>query len=313
VGTLISRRKKLLPIQSIPYVIILGVLFGTTLLASRLGAEQFEPSTYVGIRLAIASLGFILVYLFSKKRKFPRGVDLWRSGGILGIFGTAIPMTFLVTSLKYQSSGITSILITLGPAITVVMAHFYLADESLSRRKLTGVVIALSGALLIVFLGETGLPDVSETSSIGYILVFAAMISGSWATVYARRCMQDMNAVDVATVRMIVAALVVFPLSYIFYGFDLSRVDQSGYIALGWAALFGTFLGMLLSFYNIQRFGATASAMTAYVVPIVASIGGWLFMEEQITLGMLGGMTLIVIGIALINRRVKRVELEKTI
>jgi drug/metabolite transporter (DMT)-like permease len=289
------------------------VLFGTTLLASRLGAEQFEPSLYVAIRLAIASLGFILVYLFSKKRKFPTDSALWRSGGILGFFGTAIPMTFLVTSLNYQSSGVTSILITLGPAITVVMAHFYLADESLTRRKLIGVFIALSGALLIVLLGETGLPDVSETNSIGYILVFAAMISSSGATVYARKCMQDLDAVDVATVRMIVATLVVFPLSFLFFGFDLSGVDQSGYIALGWAALFGTLLGMLLSFYNIQRFGATAAAMTAYVVPIVASLGGWLFMEEQITLGMLGGMTLIVIGIALINRRVKRVELEKTI
>ena len=302
-----------MPIQSIPYIILLGFLFGTTLLASRLGAEQFEPSMYVAIRLAIASLGFILVYLFSKKRKFPRDRALWRSGGILGFFGTAIPMTFLVTSLNYQSSGVTSILITLGPAITVVMAHFYLADESLTRRKLIGVFIALSGALLIVLLGETGLPDVSQTSSTGYILVFAAMISASTATVYARKCMSDLDAVDVATVRLIVATLVVFPLSFLFFGFDLSQVDQSGYIALGWAALFGTFLGMLLSFYNIQRFGATASAMTAYMVPIVASIGGWLFMEEQITLGMLGGVTLIVIGIALINRRVKRVELEKTI
>ena len=42
--------------------------------------------------------------------------------------------------------------------------------------------------------------------------------------------------------------------------------------------------------------------MTAYVIPVAATLGGALLLMEQITTGMLGGMALIILGIAIINR-----------
>lgn len=299
-----------MPIQAIPYVLLLGVLFGTTLIASRFSVGQFEPTTYISLRLVLASLGYFFLYVFSgQRRKWPTGRNLWKHAGLLGVFGTAVPMVFLVTSLKFQSSGMTSILITLGPAITVVMAHFVLPEEPLTKRKTVGVVIALSGALLLVLLGESGIPDVSQANPIGYFLVLTAMVCGSATTVYARKYMTDLDAVQVASVRIFVAALVVVPLSLLIIGFDLSRVNQQGYLALGWASLTGTFLAMLIAFYNIKRFGATTAAMTAYVIPVVASIGGMLVLNEEITSGMLAGMALIVIGITVINQKTRRIPI----
>ena len=221
----------------------------------------------------------------------------------MGIIGTALPMNCIVASLNYLSSGITAILVTLGPAFTVIMAHFYLPDETLSKRKISGLVIALSGALLLLILGETGLPDVSQASPIGYLLVLIAMTCSSISVVYARKYMSDLDSVQVTSARIFLAALVALPLSIAFVGFDLSQVNQQGFMALGWAALAGTFIAMIISFYTIKRFGATASAMTAYVIPVVASIGGYFLLDETITLGMIGGMALIVVGIALINQR----------
>jgi drug/metabolite transporter (DMT)-like permease len=270
-----------LSIQSLPYIFTLGFLFGTTVLASRFSVGQFSPTTYVGLRLVLAGSAHAFVYLLSLQgRKWPRGKDLWWKSAVLGIFATAIPMNFIVISLQFQSSGVTSMLITLNPAITVVLAHFFLDDEKLSLRKLLGVILALSGAVLMLALGESGLPNVSHANPIGYLLVFLAMLSGSAATIFARRAMQSLNSFDVASIRMWVAGIVVMPLSILLVGIDLSGVTQQGIFALGWASLAGTFLGMLLSFYLIQRFSATAAAMTAYVIPVVASIGGALFLDE---------------------------------
>jgi drug/metabolite transporter (DMT)-like permease len=217
-------------------------------------------------------------------------------------------MTAIVSSLQFQSSGLTAVLITTSPAITVLMAHFFLPDEPLTRRKGLGVLLALSGALLLVIRGESGLPDVSQASPIGYGLVLLAMLSASGSTIYARLYMQDLDALDVASVRMWVAAAVVMPLSLLLVGLDLDDVTSQGYMVLLYAALIGTFCGMMLAFYNIQRFGATASAMTAYVIPIVAGIAGVLLLGETITTFMAIGMALIIIGIALINERSKAVE-----
>ena len=93
------------------------------------------------------------------------------------------------------------------------------------------------------------------------------------------------------------------PLSALLVGVDLRNVDGQGCFALGYAATAGTFLAFLLSFYNVKRFGATASAMPLYVMPVVSSLGGALILGEQITVGMAAGMGLIAMGIALINQR----------
>ncbi len=290
--------------QALPYIVLLGFFFGSTLIASRFSVGQFQPTTYIGLRMVLATACHASVYLLSCHRRWrwPTDRRLWRHAALLGFLGTAVPMTSIVSSLQYQSAGLASTLLTAGPAVTVLMAHFFLSDEKLSPKKSVGVLLALGGALLLTLRGESGLPDVSRGSPIGYGLILLALLSSSGMTVYARRFMRDFDAFDVASIRMFVAMLVVMPLSALFVGVDLTHVDGNGYFALVYAALIGTFGGMLLSFYNIKRFGATAGAMALYVLPVIAGVGGVLILDEEITPWMVVGMILIITGIALINR-----------
>jgi len=288
--------------KAIPYIVLLGMFFGTSIVVSRFSVGQFEPITFIGLRLTLASLGFIVVFsLQIGHRRWPQGRDLWSRGFIMGVLGTALPMTGIVSSLKYLSSGLTSILITVNPAITVLMAHFFLEDEPLTRRKLVGVLIAVGGGILLVVLGESGLPDSGQVNPVGYLFALGGMLGGSTMTIYARKYMGSFDALDVTGIRMFAGALVLMPISFFIEGFDLSQVNYQGIAALIFAAIVGTFLGFLLSFYNIQRFGATAAVMTAYVIPVVAGLIGFLFLDEQITWGMSTGIGLIILGVWTIN------------
>ncbi len=290
--------------QAIPYILLLGFLFGSTLIASRFSMGQFNPTTYIGLRMVLASLGYITFHVLdNRRRKWPTNPQLWRHAVLLGILGTAVPMTAVVSSLQYQSAGVTAILLTTGPAVTILMAHFFLADEELTWRKGSGVTLALGGALLLATRGESGLADVNQASPTGYGLVFLAILCGGGMDIYARKFMRNLDSFEVATIRMIVAALTVMPLSALFVGIELRSVNSYGYFALAYGALMGNFFGMLVAFYNVKQFGATAAAMTLYVIPIVAGLGGVLVLGEQITPGMLTGVGLIAVGITLINQR----------
>jgi hypothetical protein len=58
-------------------VVLLGILFGTTLVVSRFSVGQFAPTTYIGLRLVIASLGFLVAYALKiGKRKWPQDKSL---------------------------------------------------------------------------------------------------------------------------------------------------------------------------------------------------------------------------------------------
>jgi O-acetylserine/cysteine efflux transporter len=291
-----------LTLQALPYILLQGFLFGSTLVVSRFSVGQFQPTTYIGLRLVLASLCHLAVYLLVRRRKWPRSPDLWRSAALLGVMGTAVPMVAIVSSLQFQSAGLTSLLLTAGPAVTVLMAHFFLPEETLNRTKGAGVVLALGGAVLLLALGESGLPDVGQANPLGYGLALVAVLCASGMTIYARKAVRDYHYFDVASVGMFAATLAVMPLSALLVGADLSRVDAQGYTALVYAALVGSFSGMMLVFYNVKRFGATAAAMPLYVIPVVATLGGALLLGEQVTAGILVGMLLIAAGIALINR-----------
>jgi drug/metabolite transporter (DMT)-like permease len=288
--------------KSIPYILLLGVLLGTTLTVSRFSVDQIAPTTYIGMRFTLASLVFAVVFTFRLgRRQWPKGDGLWSHGVVLGVFGTAMPMTGIISSLQYLSSGLVSILITVNPAFTVLMAHYFLEDEPLTRRKILGVLLALSGAVLLVIRGETGLPDVETVNPLGYFLVLGGMFANSVMIIYTRKYIQDYDTFDVTGIRMFIGALVLIPLSLAVDGFDVSEMNWQGALAVLFAAIVGSFFGMLLSLYNIQRFGATAAVMTTYVIPIVAGLIGVVFLEEQITWGMLVGISLIILGVWFIN------------
>jgi drug/metabolite transporter (DMT)-like permease len=291
-----------LSLQALPYILLQGFLMGSSLIASRFSVGQFQPVTYIGLRMVLASLCYVATYTLVSRRAWPRSASLWRHAALQGVFGTAIPMVTIISSMQYQSAGLTAVLLTSGPAVTVLMANFFLADETLTPMKAAGVALALGGAVLLVVRGESGLPGIDQANPLGYGLVALGILSGSSMTIYARKYMRNYDFFDVSSVRMFVATLAIMPLSALLVGVDLSGVDGRGYAALLYAGLAGTFFGMMLSFYNIKRFGATAASIPMYIVPVVATLGGALVLGEHITGGMLVGMALIAAGIALITK-----------
>ncbi|MCY3831676.1 MAG: DMT family transporter [Chloroflexi bacterium] len=288
-------------ISALPYVILLAFFFGSSLVVSRFSVSQFEPTTYIGIRMIISSLLALAVYSLATGRRLPRDPELWKRASLLGVFGTAIPMTCVVTSLQYLSSGVASLLLATGPALTVLLANFLLPEEALNRRQVLGVSLAMGGALLLALSGENGLPDAAEAAPIGYLLTIFGTVSGSLMVIYARKRLREYDAYDVGSIRIFTTALTVMSFSLLTVGFDGSAVDGAGLLALCYSALVGTFLGLLLSFYNVKRFGATPAMMTTYIIPIVAGIGGAVFLGEVISSTMLVGMIIIISGIALLQ------------
>jgi drug/metabolite transporter (DMT)-like permease len=252
--------------------------------------------------MVIASIVHLLVYAVVRGKSFPRDIGLWKRAAVMGVIGTAIPMTAIVSSLQYQSSGVTSLLLTTIPALTVLLAHFALPDESLSIRKSIGVTLALGGAVMLALNGEDGLPDITQSVPTGYILVGIAIVFNATMTIYARKFLKGYDAFDVASIRMFFAAIAIMPFSVITVGFDISTVTNVGIFALFYASLVGTFMGLMLAFYTIKRFGATPATMTSYIIPIVAGFGGVLVLGEEFTSTMVVGMIVIISGITLLQQ-----------
>ena len=288
--------------KAFPYIILLSLFWGTNIVASRFGIGEFNPYLFIVLRLSIATL-FFIPFLFLTGKGLPRDRSVWAHAALSGFLGVSIPMTSFILSLQYQSSGVASIYVTAAPAIIVVVAHFFLPDEKLTRLKGLGVLLALAGSLFLVLSGESGLADVSRANPLGFILVITGLIVESGNTVLVRRRMQAMDGQQVTAIRLLTAAIIVLILALFVGEFDFSRVTAAGYFSLFYAGLIGALAGQFTAFYIQRRFGATAFSLTSYLIPVVAIVAGVVFLDELFTWPMLFGIVMIGGGIYLINRR----------
>lgn len=289
-------------IKALPWVILNAFFFGSTLIASRFSVGQYHPLNYVSLRLLLATTAHLIMYLVIINRRFPTNRELWMKAAVFGVFGTAINNSTIVMSLEYLSSGMTSVILTTAPALTALEAHFFLPEERLNKRQWIGVGFALGGAALLALAGETGLGE-TATDIRGYIIIFIGIISGSGASIYARRFLHKFDSIDVASIRIFVGTAIVIPFTNFSVGFDTSRVDSTGLLALLWAGLIGTFTGFMTQLQIIQRFGAVSAAMVTYIIPVVGIIGGVVLLDEVITPIMLVGIAIIFVGILLVQQK----------
>ena len=63
---------------------------------------QYDPRTYISLRLLLALACHVGVYAFSREKQWSRDRSLWWRAGLLGVIGTALPMTAIVSSLQYS-------------------------------------------------------------------------------------------------------------------------------------------------------------------------------------------------------------------
>ncbi|MCJ7622388.1 MAG: DMT family transporter [Anaerolineaceae bacterium] len=288
-------------VKALTYIIFLGFLFGSGMVAARFSLGQFDPNTFNSLRLIIVTICFVLIYAMSPQKGWPRDRKLWLKAGLWGVMGLALPMTAFITSLKYLSSGVASLLVTLNAPATLLMAQVFLTDEKLTKRKVIGILIAFAGAALILVRGESGLAEFSRADWRGYALVGVGILGAAGGLIYARRFLQGSDNIDVVAIRMVASLLVIIPFTYLMGGFDVSNVQTSGILVLIFAAVFTTLLTFLLEFYIIDHFGASAASQSSYVIPVVATTLGVLLLGEQVTPTIILGMIAIFIGLRFLN------------
>lgn len=278
----------------VPSILLLSFLFGSNIAVSRFALGQFHPIVFVAIRMPVAAL-LALLWARIQTGRLPSGRRLWAHGAVVGVFATALPMMFFVSSLQFQSSGVTALFITLTPIAAMIYAHFRLPDDRMTTRKVLGALLSFAGVGLLLVTGETGL---GETRWEGFLLVLVGVAANGFGITHLRKHLRDEGTLEITTVRLTAAAVLTVPIAALFVGFDFSEVRASGILALIYGTLPGTLFGFIIYSFVVARFGAAKGTQTEYLVPIIAALTGAVFLGERITPIMVVGMVVVFAGIA---------------
>ncbi len=277
----------------------LGAAWGSSYLFIKIGVETLTPFTLVAGRLAIGAGVLALVMRFTRQ-PLPRQQSVYWHLGVVALLGIVIPFSLISWGEQTIDSGLAAILNGTVPLFAIVLAALVLADEPMTVNRLAGLVVGFAG---VVLLTAPGLRDGFGGSLPGQVALIAASISYGAAGVYARRTVRGVPALTSAFLEVGIAFVITLVLAAVFGGPWATRVDGGTVLSVAWLGLIGSGLAFLAFFYLLDRWGATRTALVAYLLPVVGIVLGVLVLQESVTLPMLGGTALIIGGIALANSR----------
>ncbi len=288
--------------SSLPLVILLGFLLGSTMVVSRFSLGQFDPLGYVALRFILTSLVILPLTLYQTRSLVFQRTEIWPHAIFVGIVGTALPFGAYISSLQYQSSGITSMLLTVTPIVTLLLAALFIKGEKITRRKILGSFIGLGGAVLLMAMGENGL-HLAEPDIRGYLLVSSGVLGSAFGIITLKKHLHQESILVVSLIRSLSAAILLTVIALATGGMDVSGVNLTGWLALGYASIAGTVATIMLQAKIVALYGPSRAAQAEYVTPLAAASLGIIFMGELISLPMVGGMALIFVGLHILSKK----------
>lgn len=256
--------------------------------------------TEVGLlRFGIGTLLFAPVLL--RNGLIPKGAG-WRElvlipgcGGFLFI----LLLSFGLQRAPVADSGIFTP--SMLPFYVALLSYFFLG-ERLGRTRILGLVLIGTGALAVG--GWEAIRNSGDGIWIGHLAFTAASFSWAIYTIVFRK--SGMGVPQAAAMMCFWSAMAFIILAF-FTGTDFSSIPLKTLLVQGFfQGVLSGFLATLTFFYAVTHLGASRTAAFAALVPVLAAIGGSIFLNEPVGLLKSLGIAIVASGVALASGVVSR-------
>ena len=206
----------------------------------------------------------------------PAGLLL--SGDVL-LFFTAVKVTNVVNAT------------TIGALQPLVIAGFasHLFGEHIRRREILSAIAAIAGVIVIVT-QSSGTP---EWSGAGDLAAVGALFCWSGYFVYTKRATTHLSALSFTTGTAWWTTVVALPVGFAF-GQDMSPPPGPEWAPLILLLLIGGVLGHLVMNWGISRVPLWLSSTLTLLIPVLASIAAWVWLDEPLNAVQLLAMGVVV-------------------
>lgn len=279
----------------------LVVLWGSNFMFIKLGVAAVPPATLVAARLVIGALILVAVVRFMGYTFPPLG-RAWTPYLVLATVGNCLPFWFITWGQKSIDSALAGILMAIMPLTTLLLAHFFVAGETMTRNRLAGFllgfvgIVVLMGPAALTGLGGSPLQIAAQLSVLGGALCYAAN-----GVIIRLTLKGDVMVASAAIIA--VAAVISVPVAL--------AIDQPWRLApewnavsiLLWIGIGPTAIATLVHLKLIASAGPTFMSLINYCIPVVALLLGVILLGEEPGANAYTGLVLILFGIALSQLR----------
>jgi drug/metabolite transporter (DMT)-like permease len=277
----------------------LCLTWGFGQVAVKLGLEGISPLTQVGIRSLLA-IPLVLGWCGL------RGIPVLRRDGTLAA-GLAAGLLFtaefvaIFIGIQQTTASRATLMIYTAPFWAVLGAHFWVAGDRLTSRKLLGLVLAFAG-LLLAFAEPLSHSAGAAAMLVGdaLCLLGGALWGATIVTIKATRLTRI--APERTLLYQLAVSALLLPLAVLLGEPGFFAPTPMVLFSLAFQPVGVAFISYLTWFWLMSRYQASALAPFLFLTPVFGVACGALFLGEPLTLPLLGALLLIGTGIYVVNR-----------
>ena len=277
------------------FPLIFVFLWSSAFITGKVITEDASPFAALCFRFSLVTLGFFL-YSFIKRQKIIYPIAETSKAMATGILFHGIYLGGCWFALsKGMPAGIIALIVTLQPILTSSLAGPILG-EVVTWRQWMGILLGFGGTLIVL-----GMDTFGTLPSVGLVASFVALIAITAGTLWQKKLSMDMPLSVNNIYQSLSASIFLLVLS--FFESPFINFTPNFLLAMGWQIIAVSFGAFTILMFLIKIGSASKTSALFFLIPPVAAVMAWLFVEETLTVVDALGLAVASLGVYVATRK----------
>jgi drug/metabolite transporter (DMT)-like permease len=281
-----------------------SILWGTTWVSSKIGVAHMPAFQMAAIRQCLAGLCFTLFFLLYRKMPLPSA----RQFGLLLILSLLmfVGNNGLTTwSLKYIPTGLSSLIGALYPLCVVLIEMIFFKNKEVSVLTFVGLLLGIGGVAIVFY--ENAFHNTTPGFFFGVLLSVGGMLCWSAGSILISRNKIKIDPYYATGWQMLIGAALLYIISVASNtNISIQAIPFEAWMAITYLVVAGSLISYAAFVYSMKTLPAALFSLHAYFNPLVAILVAGLLLKEKLTMNILWGAIVTLLGVFLVNYSMRK-------
>lgn len=285
---------------------LMCLMWGSTWIMIKIGVSSAPPLTALGLRfLLAAAIGGVILRL--RRARIPRTRRFFTLCVFLGLVHQGAGYVLVYWAEQFIDSGLTAVLYSTMPLAVAVLSRAMLGDP-LTPPRIAGILAGIAGVWL-VFSDTARLGGADAT--LGVVAVLASVLCAGTSSVVVKKYASEYDSLTMLFLPILIAGTLVTAAALLIERSNPLHYSMGTWGTIVYLAAVGSVGAFTLFYWVVKRLDVTVVSYQTFIIPVIAVLLGWLFLDERVTTRIGLGALVIFVGILTATAGARRWEAQR--
>lgn len=280
------------------------VVWGTTWVASKVGIAEIPALQMAAIRQFLGGISFVLFFMLYKKLPFPNRQQIGKLI-VMSLLMFVMANGLSTWSLQYIPTGLSALIGALYPLSVVIIEMVVFKSRNMTVFTFIGLLLGLTGVGIVFY--ENAFHHQPGGFLFGVTLSVIAMLSWSVGSLILTRSAIKMNPYYAIGWQMLISSALLFIfIQATGQTIPIADISTKAWLVIAYLVLAGSILSFVAFIYSMKKLPVAVASLYAYINPLVAMVVAALILNEKLTMYILWGAIVTLIGVFMVNYSIRR-------